>query len=234
MNQTFLPLADNAFRTFSENFAALVSLNYNAYGISQTVALDVVAKFDTYATALTAAQAPETRGPARTLAKNTAKAALVAVVRAVARAITHHLTVTDAQRQELGLTIRKKPAPVPAPVARPTVQIKNVIGRTMTINVCDLASMNAIGKPAGVIGAKVFTFVGTNYPTDPTRWAYNGDATRTKHTIALPGSVANGAEVWICAAWYNRKGETGPMSLPISTNIQGGGTSAVPEMKTAA
>ena len=79
------------------------------------------------------------------------------------------------------------------------------------------------GKPDGAVAAWVYSFVGTNYPTDPTEWDFQGATTRSTHEIVFPDSVANGAQVWICAAWINAKQEAGPVSVPITTNVQGGG-----------
>lgn len=71
--------------------------------------------------------------------------------------------------------------------------------------------------------------------------------------IVFPDAVANSVQVWACferrrdapqtalpaahrcrcAAWVSRRGETGPVGAPITTNIQGGVSSA-PAMKIAA
>ncbi|MCC6423213.1 MAG: hypothetical protein IT447_07005 [Phycisphaerales bacterium] len=99
----------------------------------------------------------------------------------------------------------------------------------------DSAVSNKRGKPAGATAAWVWTFVGTNYPTDPAAWQFQGSATKARHEITFSDSVASGQPVWIRCAWINAKQETGPMSLPITTNIQGGGASVVvQEIKIAA
>jgi hypothetical protein len=82
---------------------------------------------------------------------------------------------------------------------------------------------NKRGKPDGAVAAWVYSFVGTNYPADPSQWDFQGATTKSTHEIVFPDTVASGAQVWICAAWINAKQEPGPASVPITTNVQGGG-----------
>ena len=235
MGRSFLPVGDDAMLSFALNFSTLLTANYAAYDVAQAVATTYAAKYNTYKSALAAAKAPETRGNATVLAKKTAKNDLIDYTRQVARTIGNDMNVTDAQRQALGLTIRKvKPTPVPAPSARPAMELVSMVGRTATVNVYDSSSRTKRGKPASALGAKLYTFVGDAYPTDPTLWAYQGDYTKTKCEIVFDDYVENGAQVWVCAAWYNRKGETGPISVPLTTNVQGGGSSVAGKLKIAA
>ncbi len=78
------------------------------------------------------------------------------------------------------------------------------------------------------------SYVGAEYPSDPTLWSYYGDVTNGRMEMTLPSTVPGGAQVWTCAAWYDRKGQTGPISLPISTNVQGGGSQQEAELRIAA
>lgn len=235
MGRSFLPTADKALAAFSLNFSTLLTANFAAYGLPQSTAASYGIFYDTYNAALTAAQQPPTRGNATVLAKNSAKKNLIILTREIARTIVNNMNVNNAQRQELGLTIRKiKPTPVPAPSTRPSVDISSVSVRTVTVHIHD-GPADKRGKAAGAIGAKVYSYIGDSYPSDPTLWAYQGDSTKSKYPIAFPDSVASGTQVWVCAAWYNRKGETGPVSVPITTNLQGGGAGATSSsMKIAA
>ncbi len=235
MARSYLPDTDDGLLSFALNFSTLLSANYTQYFVPESIAQAYAARFNSYRTKLEAAQAPETRGRATVLAKNIAKKDLVDNTRQIARMINNDMRINDNQRQALGLTIRKThPTPVPAPSVRPGVDLVGVSVRTVTVHIHDSASSSKRGKPEGVLGAKVYTYVGPDYPSDPALWAYEGDVTRSTHEITFPDSVAAGAQVWICAAWYNRRGETGPVSMPITTNIQGGGMAQQQEMKLAA
>jgi hypothetical protein len=66
--------------------------------------------------------------------------------------------------------------------------------------------------------------VGPDYPVDPSKWRYEGPCTGRKAAVVFDNSIPNGAEVWICAAWLNQKLQAGPTSIPLSTNLQGGGS----------
>lgn len=174
-------------------------------------------------------------GGAHLAIKDAKKRELDAMARELVRIIQAYPPLTDDQRRELKITVRKSRTPVPAPTARPMVEVASVVVRTVTVNVYDPTSATKRNKPAGSVGAKLYTFVGANYPSDPGLWDYQGDFTKSKCEITFADSVPSGAQVWVCAAWYNRKGETGQPSVPITTNIQGGGASEdTPGMKIAA
>ena len=77
----------------------------------------------------------------------------------------------------------------------------------MTVELLQGASRR--GKPAGVAGAMVFTFVGAAAPATMDQWQFAGNVTRP--TVELPfGTSASGDTVHITAYWTNAKGESGP------------------------
>ena len=233
MPRTFLPTSDNGLLTFTANFSTLLVNNYAAYDIAQAVATEYAGTFETYQDALTASTAPETRGNATVLAKNTAKKLLIASTRAIARTIGNDMNITNAQRQALGLTIRKTPSPIPAPAVRPGVDLVSVDGRTVTVRIHNSAVVTKRGKPATILASSIYSFVGANYPSDPTTWTFQGQTTKDTFEIVFPESVAAGSQVWITATWLNAKTETGPLAVPISAFVQYG-VSSSSKMKIAA
>ncbi len=136
-------------------------------------------------------------------------------------------------RIDIGLNVRKSPTRYPAPTARPGMDIISVVGRTIELSIHDSASSIKRGKPVGSVQALVYYFAGEDYPSDPNGWQFAGPSTKAKFSFTVPDSVPGGTRIWLCAAWTNRSGEPGPTNVPISTNIQGGGTSVV-QMKMAA
>jgi hypothetical protein len=178
---------------------------------------------------------PLTRTKANVAAKNAARAAIVAMSADLARIIDGTPTVTDAQKIELGLNVRKAPVPVPAPTEAPAVDLGSVVNRTVNVHIHDSAASSKRGKPAGAVAAWVYTYVGQNYPTDPAAWTFERSTTKAKFQITFPDTVAGGQSVWIRAAWINAKQEAGPLSVPVTTNLQGGGSAVqVQELKIAA
>jgi hypothetical protein len=224
MARTFLPTADNALLNWAQNFDNLLSTNFAAYGLPTGVASAYSMKFGAYQMALAAAKGDQTRGKSTVYAKDEKKRDLIAYTRLVAGQISRTMTVTNQQRSDLGLIVRKAPSKHGPPTTRPTATLSSAIMRMVDVRVFDESSQTKRGKAPNTIGAKVYTFVGAEYPSDPTLWAYQGDTTNGKFSMTFPNSVPNGTQVWICAAWFNRTGETGPISIPISTNVQGGGT----------
>jgi hypothetical protein len=114
------------------------------------------------------------------------------------------------------------------------MDIVSTANRTVTISVHDSAGSTKRGRPAGTAAAWVYSFVGTSYPSDPTGWTFEGATTKPKVQVVFPNTIPGGTQVWVCAAWVNAKQQAGPTSVPISTNLQGGGTNVTPAMKLAA
>jgi hypothetical protein len=182
-----------------------------------------------YSTSLTASSDPSTRGPAAVLAKDTAKRTLVAYIRQLARIVQANPAVTNTQRFDLGLPARGTlPSPIPAPAEAPDVDVKRVGGRTILIRI-HRATGSRRGKPAGVAGANVYSHVGATPPASLVDWTYEGHVSRPNNVeVVLPADVAGGSTVWLCASWFNPRGQAGPTSAPVSTNIPGGITEMPP------
>jgi len=236
MKRDFLPSSDALLLAWSVNFNALINSTKGVgFGLTQAQAAEYTTKHTAFATAYQTAYDPNTRTPPNITIKDQAKTALSAYARELVRIVQSYPELTDDQRRELKITVAKSRTPQPPPTERPAVNIVSVTGRTVTIRIRDTAESSKRGKPAGVLGASVYSYVGTTYPTDPTLWAFDGTTTKTTHQIVFQDTVPNGAQIWVCAAWFNRKTETGPVSIPVTTNIQGGlGMNVQPALKMAA
>ncbi len=233
---SFLPVRDAQLLAWSVNFNALINSTKGAgFGLTQQQATDYTTRHTAFATAYQTSYDPNTRTPPNITIKDEAKKALSEYARELVRIVQSYPSLTDDQRRELKITVRKQRSPQPPPTVRPALTIVSVTGRTVTIKIREDGESSKRGKPAGVLGASVYTYVGNTYPTDPTLWAFDGTTTKTTHQIVFPETVANGAQIWVCAAWFNRKTETGPVSIPVTTNIQGGLGQASPvELRMAA
>lgn len=232
MGRSYLPTTDDGLLSFASNFSALLLANHKQYDISESLANQYAAMFEDYRTNLATARAPETRGDATILAKDIAKKALIAQTRLIGRTIGNNMKITDTQRQALGLTIRKtQPTPIPPPSVAPGIDLVSVAGRTVTVRMHDSASIGKRKRPAGTVGAWVYTHVGPEYPSDPAAWTFEGATSRNEMSINFPDSVPAGSQVWIRAAWVGTRQEIGPLSVPITTHLQyGGAVMPAPEM----
>lgn len=232
MASGFLPNTDDGLLSFASNFSARITATPVVYGLVAVQATAYAAAFADYQAKLQTAKNPITRTKPTITAKDTSRDALRTITRQFAKIVDATVTVTDAQRVELGLNVRKTPSSIPAPTDRPGVGLVSVAGRTVSIDIRDTAASTKRGKPYGALAAWVYSYVGTDYPTDPSEWDFQGATTRSSFDIEFPDDVENGTQVWICAAWINAKQEAGPISVPLTTNVQGGGMSRAQKKNT--
>jgi hypothetical protein len=132
MSRNFFNGTDAELYVGSTNFLAIVMVDPITYGmtVTQTGAYDALNIV--WTGAYERATNPLTRTRANVAAKNAARAAIVAMSADLARIIDGTPTVTDAQKIELGLNVRKAPVPVPAPTEAPAVDLGSVVNRTVS------------------------------------------------------------------------------------------------------
>ena len=220
-SRSFLPDTDAALLAWSLNLSNLITATPTTYGLVAGDATAYSALHTSYASALAACD-PGQRSKSLVATKNAARAALKNSARLLAKRVEGTASVTDAQKIELGLNVRAMPSPIPAPSNPPALDIVSVTGRTVRVRLHDAADASRRGKPAGVAGATVFSYVGAAAPTDPAAWKFEGNTTRTTIDVVFPDTVAAGAVAWITAFWRNERDLSGPACAPISTNLQFG------------
>ena len=222
-----IPVKDSLLVPYSTNFNDRIVANPSTFQLLPAQATNYTALHDPYVAAydaMMAARADGTRSKSLTNAKDNAKRSLLTYARQLYSFVQSNNSVSQANKILLGIHLRVIPAPIPRPGVQPAVDVIGVIGRTVQLKIHDSASSLKRGKPAGATAAWVYSFVGENYPSDPTLWNFEGATTRPRFDILFPSTVAGGAQVWVCAAWINAKQEVGPTSVPITTNLPGGGT----------
>ncbi len=233
-----IPLKDSLLVPFSTNFNARIVASPGTFLLTAPQAAAYTALHDPFVAAYNAmmtARADGTRSESFTATKNSTRRALLNYARQLYAFVQANAAVSQANKILLGIHLKVIPAPIPAPGVRPGMDIIAVSNRTISVHIHDSASSTKRGKPPGTTAAWVYSFVGAEYPSDPTAWNFEGSTTKSKFNILFPSSVAGGTQVWLRAAWINPRQQTGPTSVPITTTLQGGGSSTVsPEMKIAA
>jgi hypothetical protein len=224
LSTSFLPNKDAALLAWSLNFSTRITATPTAYGLVAGDATSYATLHTAYATALAACD-PDERNKIVIATKNTARTALKVSARLLAKRVEGTATVTDAQKLELGLNVRAMPSPIPPPANAPGIGIVGVAGNVVKVRLFDPADAATRGKPAGVYGASLFSFVGTAAPTDIGQWKFEGNTGRTRRVVEFDNTVAAGARVWLTAFWFNGRKQSGPAATPVSTNVQGGGVS---------
>lgn len=232
-----VPLKDSVLAPYSTNFNDLIVASPTLYFITPAQLAAFTPKQAAFAAAyeaLITSRLNGTRSEALTADKNSTKLAMLPVLRDLYSTVQANINVSDANKILLGIALRSIPTSIPRPGVRPATDVISVANRTVSVHIHDNASSTKKGKPAGSTAAWVYSFVGETYPSDPAAWSFEGATTGPKFDIQFPNSIAGGTQVWICAAWINAKQEAGPTSVPITTNLQGGGTSSQGNIKIAA
>ncbi len=218
----FIPSRQSVFVSWTTNFAARISATPTAFGLTAGQATAYQTLNDAFLAAYALTSSDATRTPSAIIAKDEAMATLKTSARALAGIIQECPIVTNPQRSDLGLTVRDiVPSPVTIPAFAPDVDVVSATGRVVRIRIHDSQSERR-GKPDGVAGAVVYSFVGATPPDAITEWTFEGTTTRTSINIVFPDSVAAGAMVWFTACWFNPRQQNGPSANTVSANLPGG------------
>ena len=223
MGQT-LPLTDNALLAWSLNFSTKVSSMPTAFGLTAAQAASYALVHGTFASAM-AAVAPTVRNKSATAAKNTARTALKLAANQTVDLVNGTPTVTNSQKISLGINVRVKPVPAPIPTTSPGLTVLSVSAWSVNLRLHDSASSAKRGRPPGVIGAALFSYIGATPPVDIGGWQPEGMTGKTNVTISFANSNPPGTKVWFSAYWFNGRKESGPSTPPVSTYLQGGSMS---------
>jgi hypothetical protein len=222
-----IPYKDSLLAPFAGNFSTRVSASAATFGFSSTQATALAAVVDGYQAALTAldnARNSGDRSKSLVMAKDDSRFAMLTTLRAMYGAVQTSSTVADSNKALLGVTVRRPPSPVPPPLVVPSLEVVGVDGRVVKVRIHDAAGTGKRSKPPGVKAAAVCTAVGPVAPSDPTAYKWEGSTTKSTFVIEFPESVVPGTLVHITAMWLNAKQQSGPACVPVSAQIQFGGT----------
>lgn len=221
---SYIPTTDSGLADWLLNFSTLVSANFAAYGLTSGNATTIAAQNTSYQAAYAAATDPSTRTPSTVAAKDAAKTSALAVVRPFAMQINANAGVTDEQRSDLGLTIRKTvPTPIPAPTAVPGVALINLTPLAANLRTFNTATPTTKAKPYGAATVEIFMAIGTTAAVDPSQASFvNGFSKSPLALSFVTDDVGKIASVW---ARYATKGSyegaslKGPWSSRITFNV---------------
>lgn len=219
-----LPRTDNGLLAWAKNVISLITPVPATYGLVTADVTTFTALSTTYEDCLLACDPAQRNKPA-VVAKNAARLALRNGAALLANKIYASPTVTDAQKTALGMPPRAQPTRQPTPGSAPVLEVISSDAWTTTMRLRDAMGASR-GKPAGTIGASVFSYVGATPPTDIAGWKFEGSTGRvTKIAVSFDSSLPPGTRVWLCAFWFNGSKESGPACDPVCANLPGGGMS---------
>lgn len=219
----YLPTREGALLGWSSNFSMLINDDATRYGLTIEQAADYATLHDTYRTAFITATHPPTRTPPAIQAKNDAKHALLEAARELVKIIQAYPGTTNEMRRSLDITVPDdEPTPIPPPGTAPNLSIMSTIGRVVKIRLRDAENSDNRGKPSGVTGAAVFSYVGETPPSDPMTWSFLFNTSRTIVDVEFPSTVPGNSKVWITAFWFNAKKQSSPAAASVTTTISDG------------
>lgn len=221
----FLPTRDSLLLAWSANFSTRITAAPVPLGLTAAQATAYATLHTNFTNAMAAID-PGERSKSLVAAKNAAKLALKTSARLLAKIIQGQPGVTDSQKIDLGLNVRAQPTPVPPPANAPGMTILATMGNVVKLRLFDQVDSANRGRPAGVDGALVYSFVGAAAPTTESSWNCEGVTSKTLIDVTFPDDTAPGSRVWFTAFWFNRRKQNGPAATPIGCNIPGGGAMA--------
>lgn len=223
MPHDFLPEREEELLNWSRNFCDQIVAKPMVFGLTAEQAAWYAALDEAYATDYNLSRNPTTRTPVQIKKKNEAKKALKAGARQLARIVRATPEVTNMERAQLGLTVPDETmTPAVRPSEPPVLSVLPSSGRTVRLRVRDKSAPDRRGKPPGIAGAAVFSYVGEKLSERLGDWRFEGNMTRPVFTIHLDAAVPAGARVWIAAMWYNTRGQAGPVSAAQFVRAQDG------------
>jgi len=175
----YIPSKTVQCKDWAVNFAATITANPAAYGLTsgdaaviQAAADQFADDFALYGSVNNVAVNPTTRTQAGVFQLANSKQAFIGIARPYAQQIRINPGITDPNKIALGLNLpNNTPTPVPAPVTFPVLSFVGATPLQHTLRFADSATPTQLGrKPQGVTGMQLFrtlTAISDPVPTDP-------------------------------------------------------------------
>lgn len=219
----YIPSSDAEFDSWQIN--GLTYLNANLANLGLT-ALDAdVAAVNTGQTGWTPAYSghitAQAAAEAARAGKDTSRATFEIALRRLFGRLQRSTSVSDAERQALGITVRDTiPTAVPIPTTKPVLLPDTSARLRITIGFADEGTPTSKAKPFGVIGCELWMKIGGAPPVDLTECEFVALDNRTPKTVEFEGADAN-KTVHFIGRWQNSRGEKGPLSETVSATVTG-------------
>lgn len=212
MANDYIPKGDSQALAWLQNFSTLITADPTAYGLAAPDGVAMAAVVATYATAYAAAVADVSRGKSTVTAKNTARANAVFKARQLAVIIQANPSVTNVQKSDLGLTIRKtEKTPIPTPTSTVILTYIATTYLEHTFQFADQNSPSSKKRPYGAIAAQVSVWIVPIGQTPTGAPSQVLAVTRNPFSVKFTSGDI-GKMAWYSARWITGKGLLGPAS----------------------
>jgi hypothetical protein len=215
----FIPASDAEFDGWLQNFVDYVVANAAALGASPADVTALQGMQTDWAAKYPASNSAYAASLAATQSKTDSRAATEAFIRPFVGRLQSSSSVSDAQRQALGITVRSSTrTPVGPPSSKPLGTIDTSQRLRHTIAFVDESTPTSRAKPDGVQGCEIWTKVGDPAPGGPNDVHYLALDTRTPYVAEFEGGDA-GKTAYYMLRWVSTRGEPGPWSQTVSATI---------------
>ena len=211
----YIPRPDGDFSAWANHYYEAVEKWWSVQGFNKDELTNLKKALDTWNGLYPAHVKAQAAAEGARQAKDAARVALEKEVRPVTNFVQGYPKTTDADRAEIGITVRDtSKTPSPTPTTRPLVTVDPAARLTHELRLVDEGSPTRRGKPEGVAGAEVWVKLidaGQPAPTDPNALSFLTMTTRP--TLRTDFRAADGGKTAVyMLRWVNTRGEKGPWS----------------------
>ncbi len=215
----YIPSSDADFSGWLLNFLTYANANLATLGLTAADIAPLQAAATAFDTTRATNDSAQAQAQAARQARDDQRTETETLTRALVGELQASATVTDSQRQALGITVRATTrTPVSAPTTKPVATVDTSQRLRHTIQFVDELTPTSRAKPDGVTGCEVWVKVGDPAPADASALKYLATDTRTPYTVDYDGGDA-GKTAYYMLRWVNTHGEQGPWSQTVSATI---------------
>lgn len=224
----YIPARDPDAVNWAATFAAAITADPGAYGLTAGDAVTIQAASDAFAAAYAlgggtyhAPVNPATKTPTTTQAKVDARVSMEFVLRPFAIQISRNAGITADAKIAIGVNPRTSiPTPIAAPTSFPALQLIGGTPLQLTLQYKDSEAITGKAKPFGALQLQVYAEASDTPITDPDAINFFGVATKSPFAITF-GSADAGKTAYIVCRWITRTGLTGPWSMISHATVMG-------------
>lgn len=215
----YIPRADDAFRTFAENFAANISAFPAAYMLTSSQAASIQGVVDVFVAKLALAQNELMRTRTTIADKDDARSIAETLIRQYAIGIKHNAGIPDGDKLAIGVRPlnpgRRRRG---EPGSQPLLSVLGCVPGVQTLRFSDSSTPDSRAKPVGVTELQLFRGVGETRALPVAECHFYRKITR--NPVQVPFTQDDdGKLATYYARWATKTGDVGPWSNPVSFRI---------------
>jgi hypothetical protein len=218
----FIPEPDGNFSVWVSQFASQAADWYAKQGVDNPLSVDCLRYLQAWQEAYALHVAAQAAARGATQSKDEARADLEACVRPLAAMLQTDPAMTNAQREVLGVTVRRAGGGrSPAPATAPLVHVNAAERLTHTLRVSDEATPTRMRRPKGTIGAEVrlqLLAPGESPDGNPLAMQYVTIATDGSAMTTFTSEHAGKTAAYVLR-WIGAKGVPGPWGPVVMATV---------------